>query len=122
MAEQKVSSLVLYQKYVDLLEYAYNLLLKYPKGEKFAMVVSIKNSMFNTVRLILFTNKIFENNQRRLESMNHIDAEIQLQKLFVRMSHQHKYINNDNYKEWSRRLDEIGSLLGGWIKVVCQKG
>ena len=31
------SELIIYQKYIDLVEYGYNLLIKYPKTEKYAL-------------------------------------------------------------------------------------
>ena len=38
------SKLLIYQKYVDLIEYSYNLLLKYPKHEKYALVLEIRRT------------------------------------------------------------------------------
>lgn len=80
------------------------------------MAASIKNSMFDTLKYILRANKIYGDSQKRLDMLNMIDAEIQLQKTLVRLAHEYKYISNKNYVEWSRRLDEIGRILGGWIK------
>ena len=41
------SKLMIYQKYVDLIEYSYNLLVKYPKYEKYALVSEIRRTMYN---------------------------------------------------------------------------
>ena len=27
-----------------------------------------------------------------------------------------RYINSSNYMEWSRRINEIGKIVGGWYK------
>ena len=37
------SELIIYQKYIDLVEYGYNLLIKYPKTEKYALTSEIRN-------------------------------------------------------------------------------
>ena len=101
------SELIIYQKYIDLVEYGYNLLIKYPKTEKYALTSEIRKSMFETLRLILYANKI--------------DAEISTQKFFVRFSYKNKYISHNNYFEWSKRLDEIGKIIGGWIKSCLRE-
>lgn len=118
MADTKKQDLLIYQKYVDLIRYSYNLLTKYPKAEKFALVANVKNSMFEALKLILRANKIYGNKAARIDMLNALDAEIQLQKVLVRISHEQKYISNNNYMEWSKRLDEIGRILGGWIKAT----
>ena len=84
------SELIIYQKYIDLVEYGYNLLIKYPKVEKYALTSEIRKSMFETLRLILYANKI-ANKNIRLNTINKIDAEISTQKFFVRFSYKNKY-------------------------------
>lgn len=114
------SELIIYQKYIDIVEYGYNLLRKYPKSEKYALTSEIRKSMFETLRLILYANKI-ANKNIRLQTINKIDAEIASQKFFVRFSYKSKYISHNNYFEWSKRLDEIGRIIGGWIKSCLKE-
>ena len=38
MNKQTQNKLLIYQKYVDLVDYGYNLLIKYPKIEKYYLV------------------------------------------------------------------------------------
>ena len=114
------SELLIYQKYIDLVEYGYNLLKKYPKSEKYGLTSEMRKSMFETIRLILYANKI-ANRGIRLQTINKIDAEISSQKFFVRFSYKNKYISHSNYFEWSKRLDEIGKIIGGWIKSCLKE-
>lgn len=124
MRKSSISSqkdLLIYQKYVDIIDYSYNLLRKFPKSEKFAMVAQIKNSMFESLKLILRANKVYHNTGMRVDMLNQLDAEVQTQKVLVRLAHSNRYISNKNYMEWSCRLDEIGRILGGWIKSTVGK-
>ena len=59
MAKTSESKLLIYQKYVDVIDYGYNILIKYPKTEKYALTSEIRKSMFETIRLILYANKIW---------------------------------------------------------------
>ncbi len=36
-------------------------------------------------------------------------------KVLIRISYKKKYISLRNYEAWSRKLNIIGSFLGGWI-------
>ena len=103
------SKLLIYQKYTDVIDYGYNLLVKYPKTEKYALSSSIRNSMFETLRLILYANKIADK-YIRIKILNKIDAEVAMQSFYVRFSYKQKYISSRNYLEWSKRLDEIGEI------------
>lgn len=114
------SKLLIYQKYVDLIEYGYRLLIKYPKYEKYALVSEIRRNMYQSLKYILYANKI-ANKYNRLDILNRLDAEIAMQSFFVRFSYKNKYINTSNYYEWSKRLEEIGKILGGWIKSCLRE-
>ena len=114
------SKLLIYQKYVDLIEYGYKLLIKYPKYEKDALVNEIRKCMYTSLRYILYANKI-ANKYNKLDILNRLDAEIAMQSFFVRFSYKNKYINTKNYYEWSKKLEEIGKILGGWIKSCLKE-
>ena len=114
------SKLLIYQKYVDLIEYGYKLLIKYPKYEKYALVSEVKRNMYQSLKYILYANKI-ANKFNRLDILNRLDAEIAMQSFLVRFSYKNRYINTSNYYEWSKRLEEIGKILGGWIKSCLRE-
>lgn len=118
MTQTRRRDLLIYQKYIDLTEYSYGMIRKFPKSEKFSLAADIKESIYDTIRYILRANKIYGNMGKRLDLLNRIDAEIQLQKVFVRIAHGNRYISNKNYLSWSVKLDEIGRILGGWIKTT----
>ena len=51
--------LLIYKKYTELYYYAYKLLEKYPKAERFGLVSDIKNSMNTILRNILYAQKVW---------------------------------------------------------------
>ena len=114
------SKLLIYQKYVDLIEYGYKLLIKYPKYEKYALASEVRRNMYQSLKYILYANKI-ANKYNRLDILNRLDAEIAMQSFLVRFSYKNRYINTSNYYEWSKRLEEIGKILGGWIKSCLKE-
>ena len=63
------SKLLIYQKYVDLIEYGYKLLIKYPKYEKYALVSEIRRNMYQSLKYILYANKIANKFNRRVDKI-----------------------------------------------------
>lgn len=110
--------LLIYKKYTNLYYYAYNLLEKYPKVERFGLVSDIKNSMNTTLRYMLYAQKVGK--VYKMEYLNKIDAELVYQRFAIRLSFNKRYISPNNYTTWSAKVSEIGKMLGGWIKS-CQK-
>lgn len=108
-------SLIIYQKYVDLIFYTNDILQKYPKSERFALTQEIKQAMYNGLKCILFAQKEFSK-VKRLSYLNHMDVYLNLQKIYIRMSFKYKYINGNNYSTWSLKITEICNMLGAWIK------
>lgn len=119
MKDKIEQNLLIYKKYTDLYYYAYHLLEKYPKNERFALTSDIKNSMNSSLKLILYAQKVFEVKDK-LNYLNLLDAELMYQRFMIRISYDKKYISQNNYRTWSYKISEIGKMLGGWIKS-CQK-
>ena len=85
------SKLLIYQKYVDLIEYSYNLLIKYPKHEKYTLVLEIRRTMYNSLRYILYANKLSDKFSR-IKILGRLDAEIAMMSFFVRFSYKNRYM------------------------------
>lgn len=47
--------------------------------------------------------------------MKELDNVLKTMQVLVRISYNNKYINNKNYEAWSRKIYNVGNLLGGWI-------
>lgn len=117
--EKLEQNLLIYKKYTDLYYYAYHLLEKYPKSERFALTSDIKKSLNNSLKFMLYAQKIF-NIDEKMKYLNLLDAELLYQRFMIRLSYDKKYISPNNYKTWSFKISEIGKMLGGWIKS-CKK-
>lgn len=67
------------------------------------------------MRKTILANKEF-NKIKRIIILNEIDVELKMLKVMIRVSYKKKYINSKNYSAWSKKIYNIGNLLGGWIK------
>lgn len=119
MPDNKQNTLVIYQKYLELVYYTNDIVRKYPKSETFALVEEIKHTLYNGLRLLMYAIKTYRM-QDKLKYLNEFDITLNLFKVQVRLSHKYKYISNQNYQAWSKLITDICNMLGGWINA-CQK-
>jgi|SRR5574344_515846 hypothetical protein len=110
----------IYQNYVDLFYYTYLITEKFPKYEKIGLVVDIKEVTKNGFEDIINAQKEFNLN-KRLNYLNHADAELKVIKVFIRISYKFKYISSRNYGAWSNKLLKVNNQLFGWIKACLKQ-
>lgn len=114
------SDLQIYKSYMSLIAYSNDLVRKYPKSEKFALVQEIKKSLYNGLRFLMYAIKVY-NNQEKLKHLNDFDIELRLLKIHIRLSHKYQYISTQNYATWSEQITDICNMLGGWINSCVKK-
>lgn len=114
------SNLLIYQKYIELVYYTNNLLRKYPKSETFALVKEIKNSIYSGLRLLIYSLKKYNKNEK-LKYLNELDINLNILKIQIRLSYKYKYINMQNYQTWSGLITDICNMLGAWITSCLKK-
>ena len=106
-----VEGLMIYKQYMELIYYMENIVLKYPKCEKLSLVSNIKNNTYLGMKKIIMANKEF-NKGKRINILNDLDTDMKILKVLIRLSYKKKYINGNNYRAWSKKISNIGNLLG----------
>ena len=111
-----MEELKILQKTYDMIKYGNQCLLQFPRAERYALAAEIKQSMYKILRLIIQTNK--QRNKRQLQM--EIDTELDVLRTFIRLAADKdtKYLPLRKYEIWSKQLNEIGKMLGGWIKAT----
>lgn len=117
---KKDNRLIIYEKVNKMIIYSKNLLIKYPKSERFDLCTDIKQTLYKILRETIYAWKI-NDLKERTRILNNIDLELIFLKSLVRISYEFKYITEKNFLVWSENIAEIGKMIGGWIKT-CQKG
>jgi hypothetical protein len=111
---------IIYQKYLDFIYYTNDIVRKYPKSEKFALVEEIKSATYGGFKLLMYALKVY-NRQEKLKYLNELDITLKLLQVHMRISFKYKYISMQNYSTWSGLIAEIGKMVGGWIGSYLKK-
>lgn len=111
--------LILIPKIEDYIEYMLNVIIKLPRVEKFSIGNEYKTSMYSMLENSLYTAKINrkENIKETLKLLNKIDAELNCQRIFLRILKKQKWIDEKKFDVAMIKIYEIGKIVGGIIKA-----
>jgi hypothetical protein len=107
-----VDRLIIYQKLYDVILYAFPILNRMPKNQRFVLAQQIQNALLDAAKLITRAN--IERDKRK--TLVELDIVLDQARLLIRVAHDLNLLSHRHYGQMAMRLDEIGRLLGGWRK------
>ncbi len=110
--------LQLIPKVQEYIQYMLETLIKLPRIEKFSIGTEYKCSMYKLLEYILYVSKIEK--EKRLEYINKIDAELNCQRIYLRIMYKNKWINDKKFNVSITKVGEIGKIVGGLIKYYVK--
>ncbi len=109
------SQLVILQKTYDLMLYTFPLLARFPKNQRFTLAQKIQNGMLDMAGHIVRAN-LSRGRDRWLE-LREVNACLEVLRLNVRLSMELGFLKRKQWEQISLKTNEIGKLLGGWMKA-----
>lgn len=100
------------QKCEAMIEYGHTAIRQFPKIERHVLGAEIRHTMWSILRLIVICNRRYH----KKTTLQDLDAELDLLRAQVRMAKNMKYLDFRRYENWARLNDELGRMVGGWVK------
>ena len=110
-----LADLKIFVKVYDLLQYLHREIAKFPKSEKPVLGRRIYDSLLQILEYIITVN------EETIKGLHLKKASVELEKLriFIRLANDFHLISINKYGIISKKIDEIGRMLGGWIRVCA---
>lgn len=104
--------LVIFQKIYDLILWMYPLINKFPKKQRFVLGQQLENTLLGILKGII------QANQERDKSIILKQVSIELDKIRIlyRLAKDLTFISIRQYQLGAEKINEVGKILGGWIK------
>lgn len=109
------------EKIYNMILYGNPALLQFPKSEKYALAADIRKSMYKMFQLAV----VIEKKYYKKTTLQELDVELDVLRHFVRLASDKKLYPNQapclpfrKYEHWAKLLDEIGKMIGGYMKTV----
>lgn len=93
--------------------YTNTVLKQFPRAERFLLCAEIRRSMLTAQRLVVVAWKRYH----KKTTLQELDTEVEVLRGWVRKSLLAKYITPHRYEVWVRHINEIGRMVGGWIRA-----
>lgn len=109
-------NLVLTQRLVAVYKLWHEFLPHFPKNSKYTLGGKIDNLFLQVIESIIrasYSDKI-----EKLISLKTASVKLDFLKFFLRVAWEIKSLDNKRYISLSEKLDEIGKMIGGWIKSI----
>ena len=114
--KEQVVSYVPYQTLIEKIEeldiYSHQIMQQWPKIEKFVLVSTIRENIMSLRRLCVIAWK----KRIKTDALFDLDVEIDILRHQVRKAYLLKYINARRFEIWTTHINEIGRMVGSWIK------
>lgn len=118
MENKKENELVLIPKSERYIQYMVEVIMKLPRTEKFSIGTEYKTSMYKMLTYIMYLPKLSQS--KRLDYINLIDAELNSQRIFLRIMSKYKWIDEKKFKTSMDLIYELGKIVGGLVKYYAK--
>lgn len=122
--ESKPKNFILKTKVEDMMAYGQPAIRNFPRADR-QTAAEIRRSMLSIYRLSI----ILEKKYYKKTTVQELDTELAVLRHLVRMARDvrfsgatiHPSLSPKQYEVWARHLDEVGKLIGGYIKSLGPK-
>lgn len=76
-------------------------------------------SLYQLIKEAMYLSKV--DRKYALDILNRIDAELNIQRMYLRIMQRHRWIDNKKFEVAMGLIYEIGKILGGLIKFYAKK-
>lgn len=104
-------------KTYDLLKWLLPTISRFPKDKRYTLGQRIENKLLDILELLLEANY----SRIKLELLKKANLQLESFRYLTRLSYDLLFINLKRYEFISRETNEIGKLIGGWIKQQAAK-
>ncbi len=90
-----------------------------PKQSRFTIGAKIENLFLDTIELLFIASYLSK--EQKLPILQKANGKLDILKFFLQVAWELKTLDTKKYTQISEALNEIGKMLGGWIKGIENK-
>ena len=85
---------------------------KFPKSYRFSVAAKLENAILDFIELTTVANM----RKDKRPVLKRADEALARLRLLFRLSYEMRFVNLKSYEYGSKQMNELGRLLGGWMK------
>jgi len=108
-------NLKIFEKTYELILWIYPAVNRFPKTQRFVLGQQVENTVLNLLKLIIQANA----ERNKLPYLKQLSIELDKLRILVRLSKDLRFLSIKQYEFAVNKINEIGKMLGGWIKICA---
>lgn len=104
----------IFQKTYETYKLFYSYLVNFPKKDKYTLGQRCENALLDFLEAITIAGGLPKT--EKVPVLQKASIKLDLAKILIRLCKDLKILDNKKYLELESSLQEIGKMLGGWIK------
>lgn len=113
---RSVLDVPIFHKIYDLYKLLHRLQPLIPKAEKYILWAKCENTTLALLESLIATGH--QKGEARIKILYEMSNKLDLLKVLIRLAKDTRTIDNAKYLEIQTVIQEIGKMIGGWIKSV----
>jgi four helix bundle protein len=109
-----MSEMVIFTRTFDLLTWLLPHCERFPKAQRYLVVQRLGNAALDFQEAIFHASAT--RHQERAQHLRQADAFLGALRLYLRLAYDWHWLSSGQYEHVNKMIEEIGRLLGGWIK------
>lgn len=111
--------LIVIQKLIDAYKLWHQFLLHFPKTSRYNLGNKIDSLFVEIAELLVSASHLSKN--QKIPFVQKAIFKLNLLKFFLQVSWEIKALDNKKFIALSEKLDEIGRMIGGWLKHLTRE-
>lgn len=105
-------NLKIFEKTYELILWIYPAVNRFPKTQRFVLGQQVENTVLNLLKLIIQANA----ERNKLPYLKQTSIELDKLRILIRLCKDLRFLSIKQYEFAVSKINEIGKMLGGWIK------
>jgi four helix bundle protein len=113
----KADDILIFKKSYELAQQILKATRLFPKSQRFLMASRLEDTVIRLLEYIIQANEA----RQKIPQLDKASQLLERLRILIRLSKDSSYIDFKKYENLSKATDEVGRMLGGWIKYSLGK-
>lgn len=118
MPEARPAELPVFARWLELVDWLLAATGRFPKHARFPFAQRIENLALDVVEDLVEARYT----RQRQPILRRANLRLEKLRVLVRLAHGRRYLATSGYEHAARGLDEVGRMLGGWLRQARAAG
>lgn len=112
LSKPEDKDLSVFVKWTEFIAWLFPHTEKFPRRARFTLALRIENLSLDIIEDLVEARY----SKEKLDILKRINLRLEKLRILLRLSHGFRYLSTQSYEFACRVLNEVGSMIGGWIR------